>query len=495
MRENNLKTNKAQIYLDIAGVIFMVLNKKGEITLINKKGCEVLEYDEEELIGKNWFLTCLPDDIKNEVYDVFTKLMHGEIKATEFYENPILTKSGKEKIIAWHNTYFYDNDRNIDGTLSSGEDITHRKKTEQKLKESEEKFRRITEESHLAICILQDDVIKYINQKMTDLFGYTREEILNWKPGEYIKIFNLDSLDFVLGQKKKKQTGDPDIITHYPIHCIKKSGELFWVDNISKTITYKNGPADLITLIDITEHKKAEEERQNLEKLKSDFLDRASHELKTPLVSIIGYTDLFLHIYDSKLDEKAKEYINYIRKASHRLRDLSDVLIKAHKLDTETLGLKFSNANMSKLIKECVNAFYAYAKMRDVSISLDLQENLIFKFDNERIQDVINNLVLNALKYSPSGSSIKIQSKLENNRILISIKDHGIGVSKEEQQKIFQKFGKIEHYGKNLDIDIDGVGMGLYIAKKIVDIHNGRIWVESMGRNKGSTFYVSLPIE
>lgn len=367
MSENNLKINKPQTYLDIAGVIFMVLNKKGEITLINKKGCEVLEYKEDELLGKNWFLTCLPERIKEKVYKVFIKLIRGEIKATEFYENPIITKSGKEKFIAWHNTYLYDDEGKVSGTLSSGEDIT--------------------------------------------------------------------------------------------------------------------------------EKKKAEIERQKLEKLKNDFLDRASHELKTPLVSIIGYAELLLHRYDSELDEEAKEYINYIQKACKRLIKLSNKLIKAQKLDTEILKLKISDVNITKLIKECVNAVYAYARMRNISISLDQQENLILKLDIERIQDVINNLILNALNYSPPGSVINIQSKREKDYILISIKDRGVGVSKEDQQKIFQKFGKIEHYGKNLDIAIEGVGMGLYISKKIVEIHNGRIWVESEGRNKGSTFYIKLPIK
>jgi two-component system, OmpR family, phosphate regulon sensor histidine kinase PhoR len=366
MSGKNQPFNQAQLYLDIAGVIMMALNRMGEITLINKKGCEVLEYTEEELIGKNWFLTCLPNDIKNDVYEVFKRLISGEIEKAEFYENPVLTKSGKLKTIAWHNAYLLDNDGNIIATLSSGEDITERKRIE--------------------------------------------------------------------------------------------------------------------------------EEKNILEKLKEDFLARVSHELKTPLISIVGYTDLFLIKYGSILDEEAKRYLNSIRKATERLNDLAERLLTVQELEVEKLKLQKSRGNIGKVIEESIYSLNAYAKTRDISIYLDLQEDLIFNFDIEKIQDLINNLILNALKYSPPKGSIKVHSKLQNDHVIISIEDDGIGFTKEEQQVIFQKFGKIEHFGENLDVDIGGVGMGLYIAKRITELHDGEIWVSSPGRNKGSTFYVSLPI-
>jgi len=94
----------------------------------------------------------------------------------------------------------------------------------------------MTEESHLAITILQDDRVIYTNQKMADLFGYDREDMLKWTPKEYAKTVAEDSLEFVMEQTRKKQIGDPDVLLQYPIHCVKSSGEKFWVDNISTTI-------------------------------------------------------------------------------------------------------------------------------------------------------------------------------------------------------------------------------------------------------------------
>jgi PAS domain S-box-containing protein len=129
--------DKAQQYLSVARVIIVALNEKGEVTLINKRGIEVLGYKEEEIIGKNWFDFCVPAKTRHKVREFFLNLIAGEFKATEYYENPILTKGGEERIIAWHNTTLKDKKGQIIGTLSSGEDITERKLTEAELLRSE----------------------------------------------------------------------------------------------------------------------------------------------------------------------------------------------------------------------------------------------------------------------------------------------------------------------------------------------------------------------
>jgi PAS domain S-box-containing protein len=132
MLEENLRIqrNQAQQYLDVAGVMLLVLDTDQNITLINKKGCEILGYQEGELIGQNWFNTCIPDRIRKDVEDVFDGLMAGEIELTEYYENSVTIKSGDERIIAWHNTILRDKQNKITGVLSSGEDITEKKKLE-----------------------------------------------------------------------------------------------------------------------------------------------------------------------------------------------------------------------------------------------------------------------------------------------------------------------------------------------------------------------------
>ena len=129
--------NKAQQYLNIAGVIIVAINETGKVILINKKGCDVLGYKEKEIIGKNWFDLGVSEEAREERKESFLKVMAGEKNEAEDYENTIVTKSGEERIIAWHNTTLTDEEGNIIGTLSSGEDITIRKQTEEELMRSE----------------------------------------------------------------------------------------------------------------------------------------------------------------------------------------------------------------------------------------------------------------------------------------------------------------------------------------------------------------------
>ena len=133
--------------------------------------------------------------------------------------------------------------------------------------------------------------------------------------------------------------------------------------------------------------------------------------------------------------------------------------------------------------------------MREHEINLNVDKHLITNFDREKIYTVITNLLINAINYTPKGGKISIHSKIDKKSIVISIKDTGIGLDEKEIIRLFKLFGKIERYGKGWDIVVGGMGMGLFISKEIIELHDGKIWVESEGRNKGSEFYFSLPIK
>jgi PAS domain S-box-containing protein len=140
-KETLQERDRAQNYLDIAGVILIVIDPEEKVRLINKKGCEVLGYKEEEIIGKDWFDTFIPDKDRERLREIFQKLIAGDIEPVEYFENPILTKSGDERLMAWHNTVLRDDTgKVISSSLSSGEDITERKKAEEALKEREKEL-------------------------------------------------------------------------------------------------------------------------------------------------------------------------------------------------------------------------------------------------------------------------------------------------------------------------------------------------------------------
>jgi PAS domain S-box-containing protein len=171
--------NRAQKLLDIAGVMFVALDAKGEVTLVNQKGSTVLGYEQKEIIGKNWFGNFLPVRIKDQTKTVFNRLMAGKIEPIEYYENPVLTKIGEERIIAWHNTILKDDEGRISGTLSSGEDITKRKLAEEVLKESEEKFRSALMGLPIMVnAVDQNGTIVFWNKKCEEITGYTAAEMI-----------------------------------------------------------------------------------------------------------------------------------------------------------------------------------------------------------------------------------------------------------------------------------------------------------------------------
>jgi len=140
--------DQKQMYLDIAEVILVALDQNGNITLINRKGCRILGYEQGELIGKNWFQTCLPPENRDEVFKMFKQWMEGKIEPVESYENPVLTSNGEVRLIAWHNAHLENEHGDLVGTLSSGQDVTEQKKAENELKNSLKEKEILLKEVH-----------------------------------------------------------------------------------------------------------------------------------------------------------------------------------------------------------------------------------------------------------------------------------------------------------------------------------------------------------
>jgi len=154
--------------------------------------------------------------------------------------------------------------------------------------------------------------------------------------------------------------------------------------------------------------------------------------------------------------------------------------------------LNLSRENISEIIRECIEEIKYLANLRNLYIQLDLPVEVYFNLDKIRIGQVITNLLSNAIKNTPSKGLVKITLKEINNAIYFSVTDTGVGLTESDMEQLFKQFGKIERYGQQLDIDIEGTGLGLYISKEIVELHGGTIWAESEGRNKGATFKIKL---
>ena len=195
MRELKKERDKAQNYLDIAEVIISVLNSNGEIMLINHKGRQILGYEDDDLIGVNWFETCVPERKRVEFKRAFNRMLAGEIKPFEYFENPILTKTGEERIVAWHNALFLGDKENIIGILSSGEDITERKISEEKLRRSEEQYRSVVEDSPGIICKFSPDgTIIFANQEYCRFVGKELDQLMGYNIQNTIPEETRDSI-------------------------------------------------------------------------------------------------------------------------------------------------------------------------------------------------------------------------------------------------------------------------------------------------------------
>ncbi|MFW9773435.1 MAG: ATP-binding protein [Candidatus Heimdallarchaeota archaeon] len=369
---------------------------------------------------------------------------------------------------------------------------------EQRIIESEEKFRTIAEQSIMGIGIIQDYIIKYANKGMEDLFGYSIEEMMNWPPRGFVITVHPDDQDLILEQLQIKQKGLTNYLVNYQFRGKHKSGKTIWIDNFTKSILFKGKPASLFGFVNITEKKNAEKlildenlKLQELNKIRHNLLNRISHELKTPLTTIFGVSQI---LQDSKgeLEKKFHDYIDIAHRGTLRLKKLISDLIQASDLDDQRIHLEKTNENLKTIVIDCVYELSLIQDDPNIKINMNLPEDIYFPVDKNRISQAIINVVSNAIKNSPSLKEIDIDLKESPNNIDIIIKDKGVGITSEEQSLLFQKFGKIERYGQNLDIDTEGVGMGLYITKEIVELHGGNIIIESEGRNKGTTVTIRL---
>jgi PAS domain S-box-containing protein len=374
-------------------------------------------------------------------------------------------------------------------------DISERKKAEQKLIGSEEKFRTIAERTLMGIIIVQDNQFKYVNDALLNMFEYSKEEVLNWKKDDLTKLIHPDELLFLREYHEHLRSSDKRFKPFYSYRVFTKSGKVKWIDQFSKEIYYKGRSAELVTIIDITEKKEAEQELIKLNDLKSELLRRTSHELRTPLVSIKGFSDLLLELHSDKLDDYVINSIKQIKEGCSRLESLVNDILKTAELKSGTTHLKKSKEDLSLLIKICVSELEGLSELRNHKIILNIPDELFCKFEKGQMHKVICNILNNGIKFTPINGRIEIKTEKKNSSIIISIKDNGLGFTKEEKSLIFKQFGKIERYGQGYDVISEGSGLGLYISKKIVELHGGQIWVESEGKNKGSTFNITLPLD
>ncbi|MFX1314058.1 MAG: sensor histidine kinase, partial [Promethearchaeota archaeon] len=234
------------------------------------------------------------------------------------------------------------------------------------------------------------------------------------------------------------------------------------------------------------------EKLKELEQIRSDLIRRISHELKTPLISIFSGSQYLLDKYKNQVNDNIQYILKNIHEGGYRLKNVVDNLLFAYSIESNEPILNFKRENLIPIIKNCVDDLIFIANKRKVFINVELVKKLYLDVDKLKISNVISNILSNAIKNTYPNGSVYIKTFEHARYVDIIIKDDGVGLTKREVPHLFKKFGKVERYGKNLNIDMEGPGLGLYISNEIVKLHNGEIVVKSKGRGKGSKFTIRL---
>ena len=491
--------DKARGYLNVAGVIILALDAEGFVTMINKKGCLTLGYNEEEIINKNWFTHFVPIAEKQKLYDMFLQVMKNKEKMFLNRENSIIGKSGKERIISWHNTLIYDDNNNIIGSLSSGLDITESRQFEANFSESERKYKLLFEKSSDPVLIL-DENNNFIdcNKAALNILGYTDiQNFIGLSPSSISPEFQPDG--------KKSESKALEMIAQAYEHGFKrfewqhlsKENGAFFVD-ISLTAIPISGTHYLyVVWRDISENKKqekeliiAKEKAEESDLIKTSFLNNMQHEIRTPLNAIMGFTQLLKQQILNKSEQD--EYYDDILTSGNQLSKIIDKIIDFARLQSGFIFITNEKIELKKLIVDIFISYHTNILSNDIEFTIKSYnhgKSSYINTDVQKVSEIIGHLLDNAFKFTEQGE-IELKYEISDEVVTFSVKDTGVGIKKKFFKSIFGKFNRLSI--KNSEKLYGGNGLGLSISKETLKFLGGEIWVESE-KDKGSVFSFTVP--
>jgi PAS domain S-box-containing protein len=495
--ERNHSMDIQQNVLDLYKIVTET-DIRGKIIRANPQFLEICKYPLHELIGQDSRILNSGYHPKSFFRDMWETLSQRKVWTGE------VRNRAKDGSIFWVRMVIgpiTGADGNINRYLAIQRDITKEKEIHERLREAELRYRELLDEVNLlAIGLDVNGEVRFMNAAAARLFNHHSGSLIgkDWFT-EILPAHETDeALRIFAGTLASARTSEP-----YEIHFQNGFGE-------PRTIKMKNAPfrdaqGDLagVTLLgeDITESKKNQLEIQRLkdqaEQRREELIGFISHELRSPVASILVGIDL-LHRFTengSMLDSSVtpQEVLDRMKMYAEKILRVSRDFLEVSSRSSGSMSYSLKPANLKDILDRVCLAFKGELSERP-SIDLlreDSADGLWGLWDDNRLEQVFSNIISNAVKYSkPEGGPIRVRSERRNGSALVSIQDSGIGIPKAELEKIFDSFVRAENVQ---GLPVEGFGLGLKIAKDIVEHHGGKIWAESQ-LGEGSTFFVELPL-
>ena len=467
----------------------VVLDQDGGVYESNQRFAEMLGYSSEEILQLHvwdWEFQFTREQLLDMLLSVD--------EAGDNFETQHRRKDGT----------IYDVEISTNGAVFAGQklifcvcrDISERKRVEDRLRESEEKSRVFMETaSDLMNITDKDGKITYVNDSMARTLGYSKEELIGMHITQLLSKESLEK-DFKPNWGKFLTNGKISLEATFltkegkEIYCEMKAVAVYDGDG-----NYAGGRA---VHRDITERKRMEQELvedgrklEQASQAKSEFLASMSHELRTPLNAVIGFSEIMLDGVAGEISDEQRDYLTDILESGEHLLKLINDVLDLSKVEAGKMELRVESLNLADIVTETSQTVSTLLDDKKLELRVNLQEGLpSVSADRTRLKQVFLNLLSNAIKFTPSGGEIAIEGSSKDEWCYVSVVDNGIGISKEDQERIFQPFVQ----GKTPPEQAkEGTGLGLTLSREFIEACGGRIWVESE-YGKGSRFTFTLPL-
>ncbi len=484
------------------GVALVALD--GRWLRVNRALCQIVGYPAEEMLKLGFQDVTHPDDVGADI-EYIRRLLSGEIETNQI-EKRYIHADGH---VVWIqlNVSLARDDRGVPlYFITQIQDITGRRATEEKVRSSEVRFRRLMESAPDAMVIVgADGQIVLVNRQTEQMFGYDRGELL----GQPVEILIPEKFRPRHAAHRSGFIHDPKVRpmgAGLELFGVRRDGTEFPVEISLSPLETDEGRLVSAAIRDITERKRAEaivlgalkrereltESLRELDRIKSDFVATVSHELRTPLTNIIGTIEMLAEGDYGELSPQQRRTVDVLDRNSHRLLDLIKDLLDLNHIESGGLGLQRTPTDLGDLFERVQSQVVSLAANKRIALRFEAAGELgSVVIDSHQVERALLNLVTNAIKFTPAEGRVSVRAERTGGHMRFVVADTGMGIPEHEQQHLFTRFFRSSVATENA---IPGTGLGLVIVKHIVEGHGGTISVDStVGR--GTTVTVSLPLE